>query len=76
MRKYLVSLRMNPILNGSSAIQHFKHGDGIEMHNGIILDLYVALPRMNVQCNLRKNLHNPVNSQHMILIMCSNLEIV
>ena len=46
------------------------------MRNGIILDLYVALPRMNVQCNLRRNLHIPVNSLHMILIMCSNLEIV
>ena len=67
---------MSPILNGSSAIEHFKHGDGIKMRNGIILDLYVALPRMNVQCNLRRNLHIPVNSLHMILIMCSNLEIV
>ena len=47
----------------------------IKMRNGIILDLYVALPRMNVQCNLHRNLHIPVNLQHMILIMSSNLEI-
>ena len=31
-------------LNGSSALQRFKHGNAIETHNGIMFDFYPGLP--------------------------------
>ena len=33
---------MNPTLNGSSAIRHFKHSDAIEICNRIIFDFYTV----------------------------------
>ena len=32
------AVRMSPTLNGSSALQHFEHGNAVEIHNGIIFD--------------------------------------
>ena len=37
---------MNPAFNGSSAIQHFKHSDAIEIHDGITFDFYTGLPHI------------------------------
>jgi len=37
---------MSPALNGSSAIQHFKRGNTVETHNGIMFDFYPGLPHM------------------------------
>ena len=35
---------MSPALNGSSALECFKHGKSIEIHNGIMFDFYLGLP--------------------------------
>ena len=35
--------RMSPALNGSSALEHFKHS---EIRNGIMYDFYPGLPHM------------------------------
>ena len=35
---------MNPVLNGSSAIQCFEGSDVIEIHDGITFDFYTVLP--------------------------------
>ena len=40
--------RMNPALNRSSAIQHFKHTDVIEICDGIIFDFYTGLPHLSI----------------------------
>ena len=37
---------MRPALNGSTALQRFKHGNMVEIHNGIIFDFYPGLPHM------------------------------
>ena len=76
----------------SKGLSHAKHNSiivkkDIEMQPGLEPGSFefqsdatapIPVPRMNVQCNLPvcRNLHIPINSQHMILIMCSNLEIV
>ena len=38
--------RMNPALNGSSAIRHFEHSNAIEMRDRIIFDFYTGLSHM------------------------------
>ena len=37
---------MSPGLNGSSVIRRFKHGNAIEIRNGITFDFYTGLPHM------------------------------
>ena len=37
---------MSPALNGSSAIQRFKHSDVIEIWDGIIFDFHTGLPHI------------------------------
>ena len=37
---------MSPVLNGSSAIQHFKGSDVIEIRDGITFNFYMGLPHM------------------------------
>ena len=37
---------MSPDLNGSSAIQHFKHNNVIKIRDGITFDFYTGLPRL------------------------------
>ena len=44
--------RMNPALNRSSAIRHFKHSDVIEIRDGIIFDFYMGLPHLNFYTGL------------------------
>ena len=34
------------ILSGSSALQHVKPGDALELHNGIIFEFYLGLPHV------------------------------
>ena len=36
--------RMSPALNGSSALQHFEHGNTVEIHKGMMFDFYPGLP--------------------------------
>ena len=43
-RSYL--MRMSSALNGSSALQHFKPGNTVEIRNGIMFDFYLGLPQM------------------------------
>ena len=38
--------RMSPTLSGSSALQHIKLGDALEIRNGIIFDFYPGLPHI------------------------------
>ena len=42
---------MNPALNGSSAIRHFKHSDAIEIRDGITFDFYTGLPHIVISNN-------------------------
>jgi len=37
---------MSPTPNGSSALQHFEHGNAIEIRNGVMFDFYPGLPHM------------------------------
>ena len=37
---------MSLALSGSSALYRVKHGDALEIHNGIIFDFYPGLPHM------------------------------
>ena len=37
---------MSPALNGSTALQHFKCGNMVEIRNGITSDFYPGLPHM------------------------------
>ena len=39
---------MTPALNRSSALQHFEHGNGVEICNGIMFDFYPGLPHMKL----------------------------
>ena len=38
--------RMSPALNGSSALQHFEHGNMVKIHKGIRFDFYPGLPHI------------------------------
>ena len=38
--------RMTAALNGSSAIQRFKHSNAIKIHDGITFDFYTGLPHV------------------------------
>ena len=37
---------MSPALNGSSAIQRFKHSNVLEIREGITFDFYTGLPHI------------------------------
>ena len=37
---------MSPAPNGSLAVQHFEHGNAIEIHGGIIFDFYTGVSHM------------------------------
>ena len=39
---------MSPALNESSAIRRFKHGDAIEIDDGITFDFYMGLPHIRL----------------------------
>ena len=39
----LYKARMSPVLNGSSAIRHFKHSNAIEIRDRITFDFYTGL---------------------------------
>ena len=42
--RHIYAVRMSPALNVSSALQHFKRGNAIEIRNGIMFDFYLGLP--------------------------------
>ena len=48
--------RMSPTLSGSSALQHVKLGDALEIRNGIIFDFYSGL----LCCECTSQLHRPL----------------
>ena len=37
---------MNPALNRSTALQRFKRGNVVKIHNGLMFDLYPGLPHI------------------------------
>ena len=39
---------MSPALNGSSALQHFKRSNAVEIRNGIMFDFYLGQPHMGL----------------------------
>ena len=39
---------MNPTLNGSSVIWHFKRSNAIEIRDGITFDFYMGLPHTQI----------------------------
>ena len=57
---------MSPTLNVSSVIQHFKHSNAIEIHNGITFDFYMGLAQVSVAIISSMVLHHKViKLQHM-----------
>ena len=49
--------RMSPTLNGSSALEHFKHGNAIKIRNGIMFDFYPGLPHMYITVSPEKGVY-------------------
>ena len=45
---HVYTARMNPALNGSSALERFERGNAIEICNGIMFDFYPGLAHMYV----------------------------
>ena len=45
--------RMSPILNESSALEHFKHGNMIKICNGIIFDFCLGLPHILIMVSMQ-----------------------
>ena len=45
---------MSPALNGSAALQRFKCGNAVEIHNGIMFDFYPGLPHMELRNSIFK----------------------
>ena len=43
----------SPSLNGSSALEHFKRSNAIEIRNGIMFDFYPGLPHMAYKTRYR-----------------------
>ena len=43
---HVYTVRMSPALNGSSAVERFKHGNAIELCNRIMFDFYPGLPHL------------------------------
>ena len=43
----------SPSLNGSSALEHFKHSNAIEIRNRILFDFYPGLPHMAYKTQYR-----------------------
>ena len=43
---HMYAVRMTPTLNESSVLQHFKHGNVAEIHNGIMFNFYPGLPHI------------------------------
>ena len=37
---------MSPVLNGSSAIRHFKGSDAVKIRDGITFNFYMGLPHV------------------------------
>ena len=46
MLGHVYTMRMNPALNGGSALEHFERSNLIEIRNGIMFDFYPGLPNM------------------------------
>ena len=44
----IYTVRLNPALNGSSEIRHFKRSDIVEIRNGIMFAVYPGLPHVHV----------------------------
>ena len=44
---------MSPILNGSSALERFKHGNIIEICNGIMCDFCPGLPHIIIMVSMQ-----------------------
>ena len=45
---YIYEVHMSPALNRSSAMQHFKGSNAIEICDGITFDFYTGLPHMDI----------------------------
>ena len=41
------SVHVSPAFNGSTALQCFECGNGVEIRNGIMFDFYPGLPHMH-----------------------------
>ena len=37
---------LSPTFNGNSALPRFKRSNAVEIHNGIMFDLYIGLPHV------------------------------
>jgi len=43
---------MSPILNRSSALQHFERSNAVEIRNGRMFDFYLGLPHIYMKLDL------------------------
>ena len=44
----IFTARMSPTLNGSFALQRFRHNNEVKLHNEIMFNFYQGLPHMLV----------------------------
>ena len=45
---HVYTVRMSSALNGSSVLERFERGNGIEIRNGIMFDFYPGLPHIYI----------------------------
>ena len=45
---YIYAVHMSPAFNKISALRCFKHGNAIEIQNGIMFDFYLVLPQLHM----------------------------
>ena len=67
---------MNPTLNGSSALEHFKRSNAIEIRNVIMFDFYPGLPHITVKKKTRRShivQDKVTNNQASLAILCPSL---
>ena len=64
---------MSPTLNGSFALQHFEHGNAVELHNKIMFNFYPGLPHNYIVIKGRVVFvrYNPLPRQHIRMLLIS-----
>ena len=48
MHGHVYAACMSSALNQSSALQHFEHGNAIEIHNRIMFNFYPGMPQIDL----------------------------
>ena len=57
---HVYTAHMGPTSNGSSALQHFVHGNALEIRNGIMFDFYPGLPHTHFLASQSQHIPQPL----------------